>query len=212
MKKELIINREDMLALTRRMTVTRTSMRRIAGMYVDQEGEMDGTFNIRFLKLSPAERERNLALAKQIPFAGTNTQLRRYFLPDSAKQKDSVWKLLAGIRDAELENDALLDLFYECFMEGEYRGSSYGIFFFHDIYDIPAKASDHERLGESEQTYSYLICAVCPVTGEYEAGDPVWGFLYPAYVEGGAAVNCVDVYEKERRGEISALTDWLLDR
>ena len=49
-----MIDREDMLALTRRMTVKRTSMTRIAGGYMDSDGCIDGTFNIAFLKLSPA--------------------------------------------------------------------------------------------------------------------------------------------------------------
>ena len=40
-----MINREDMLALTRRMTVKRTSMTRIVGGYLDMDGYIDGTFN-----------------------------------------------------------------------------------------------------------------------------------------------------------------------
>ena len=48
-----MINREDMLALTRRMTQARSSVTRIAGSYMDQDGEIDGTFNTNFLKLSP---------------------------------------------------------------------------------------------------------------------------------------------------------------
>ena len=55
-----MINREDMLALTRRMTVKRTSMTRIAGGYLDRDGYIDGTFNTGFLKLSPDEKEKNL--------------------------------------------------------------------------------------------------------------------------------------------------------
>ena len=55
-----MINREDMLALTRRMTVKRTSMTRIAGGYLDMDGYIDGTFNTGFLKLSPDEKEKNL--------------------------------------------------------------------------------------------------------------------------------------------------------
>ena len=47
------INREDMLELTRRMTVARTSFTRIAGCYVDEDGEYDGSFNTNFLKLPP---------------------------------------------------------------------------------------------------------------------------------------------------------------
>ena len=55
-----MINREDMLALTRRMTVKRTSMTRIAGGYLDMDGYIDGTFNTGFLKLNPDEKEKNL--------------------------------------------------------------------------------------------------------------------------------------------------------
>ena len=63
------INREDMLLLTRRMTPKRTSITRIAGCYVDRDGFIDGTFNTDFLKLSPKDKEKNLAIAKAIPFA-----------------------------------------------------------------------------------------------------------------------------------------------
>ena len=58
------INREDMLELTRRMTPARTSFTRIAGCYVDQEGDFDGSFNINFLKLSQKDKAKNLEIAK----------------------------------------------------------------------------------------------------------------------------------------------------
>ena len=45
-----MINREDMLELTRRMTPARTSFVRMAGCYTDSDGEYDGSFNIHFLK------------------------------------------------------------------------------------------------------------------------------------------------------------------
>ena len=43
-----MINRDDMLELTRRMTLSRTSFTRIAGCYVDRDGDFDGSFNINF--------------------------------------------------------------------------------------------------------------------------------------------------------------------
>ena len=46
------INREDMLELTRRMTISRNCFSRVVGAYFDEEGYVDGTFNIHFLKLS----------------------------------------------------------------------------------------------------------------------------------------------------------------
>ena len=44
----LMINREDMMELTRRMTPARSSVGRIAGAYFDEEGYVDGTFNTNF--------------------------------------------------------------------------------------------------------------------------------------------------------------------
>lgn len=84
-EKRMNINREEMLALTRRMTVKRTSMTRISRCYADAEGFIDGTFNVNFLKLSPAEREKNLELAKTVLFAQTNQNLKRYAFPESGQ-------------------------------------------------------------------------------------------------------------------------------
>ena len=42
------IDREDMLELTRRMTVSRNCFSRIAGAYMDEEGFIDGTFHTNF--------------------------------------------------------------------------------------------------------------------------------------------------------------------
>ena len=44
----------------------------------------------------------------------------------------------------------------------------YAVYVFHDRYDIPAKGKDHVRQGESEEMFEYLICAICPVSGDYE--------------------------------------------
>ena len=46
------INREDMLELTRRMTLKRNCFDRIAGAYLDRDGFVDGTFNKNFRQLS----------------------------------------------------------------------------------------------------------------------------------------------------------------
>ena len=44
-----MINREDMLELTRRMTPSRTSFTRVAGGYMEPDGEIDESFNVNFL-------------------------------------------------------------------------------------------------------------------------------------------------------------------
>ena len=85
-----MINREDMLELTRRMTPARTSMTRLAGSYMDADGEIDGTFNTNFLKLSSRDKAKNLAIAKAIPFSGTNENLKRFKFPKDSMKAGSM--------------------------------------------------------------------------------------------------------------------------
>ncbi len=176
-----MIRREDMLELTRRMTVQRTSVTRIAGCYIDGDGEIDGTFNTGFLKLSKDERAKNLAIAKAVPFSDTNEQLKEYLFPESQTGPGSMWQLLTAIKNCGLKNDALMDTFYELVVENYQSTEPYAILVFHDRYDIPVKAADKERLGESEEVYEYLIAAICPLRGEYEPGMPECGFLFPSF-------------------------------
>ena len=63
--RKLKIDREDMLALTRRMTVKRTSITRIAGAYMDPDGFIDGTFNTRLLNCPIRIRRRTLRLRRR---------------------------------------------------------------------------------------------------------------------------------------------------
>lgn len=204
------IDREDMLELTRRMTVARTSITRVAGCYVDADGEFDGSFNTNFLKLSPSERTRNLGLAKTVPFSGTNTNLKKYeFSPDSQKP-GSMWQLLMAMRECGLKNDALMDTFYDIVMEHYQTAGEYAILVFHDCYDIPAKAADKERLWESEEMFEYLICIICPLKGEYEPGEPECGFLFPAFTERSGDLNHVNVYQKDVKRPHGELVEKIL--
>lgn len=190
------INREDMLELTRRMTLSRTSFTRIAGCYVDQDGEFDGSFNTSFLKLSQPDRKKNLELAKTIPFSETNVNLKEYEFSKESQKKDSVWQLLFALKICGLKNDALMDAFYDVVMECYPSDEPYAVLVFHDSYDIPAKASDKERLWESEEVFEYLICAICPLEGEYEPGRPQCGFLFPAFSDRSGDPDCIEFYER----------------
>lgn len=194
-----MINREDMLELTRRMTLSRTSMTRIAGCYVDKDGDFDGSFNVNFLNLSQKDKAENLEIAKAIPFSRTNQQLKKYEFKDSAGEKGNVRLLLEAIKDCGLKNDALMDTFYDLIMERYTGQGPYAVLVFHDRYDVPRKGTDKERQWESEEVYEYLIGAVCPLEGEYQPGSPKWGFLYPAFTDRSSDQSCLNIFHEEER-------------
>ena len=189
-----MINRDDMLELTRRMTPRRTCFDRIAGAYINDMGEVEDSFNIHFGKLSGVEKTKNLALAKAIPFSKTNIQLKEYTFPAKAKGKDSIYMLLRGIRQCGLKNDALMEILYEQIADGFPVDYEFAVFVFHGTYDVPVKAKDKESLWESEEVYDFIICTVSPLKGEYEPEAPVFGFLYPAFSERSADENKIDIF------------------
>lgn len=195
-----MIHREDMLELTRRMTPKRNCFDRIAGAYLDGEGEIDGTFQTHFLKLPASEQERNLAIAKTIPFSKTNDEIKDYHFDEKGTKPGSMWQLLMAMRECGLKNDALMETFYEVVSEQALLREDYAIFVFHGVYDVPVKAMDKERLDESEEVYDFLICTVSKQSGNYEAEIPECGFLFPAFSGRSGDTGQVDIFYAEAGG------------
>ncbi len=194
------INREDMLELTRRMTLKRNCFSRIAGAYFDEEGEIDGTFNRHFGRLSAAEREKHLAIAKTIPFGEPGRELNACLFPKEERQPGSLFQLLNGMKESALKNDALLDVFYEYagsrYAEKYGAGHPFGCFLFYGDYDVPFKGTDRQRQWESEEVYSFLIIAFAPVDSGYEPEDVCFGALYPAFRDRSSSPWEANVYLK----------------
>ena len=192
-----MINRKDMMELTRRMTPARTCFDRIAGAYINDMGEVEDSFNVHFGKLSGSEKSRNLALAKAIPFARTNEQLKEYTFSEKAKGKDSIYTLLRAIQQCGLKNDALMELLYEQIADGFPVDYEFATFVFHGTYDVPIKAKDKESLWDSEEVYDFIICTVSPMAGEYEPAEPVFGFLYPAFSDRSGDEEKIDIFHAD---------------
>ncbi|MCD8198282.1 MAG: DUF4317 domain-containing protein [Lachnospiraceae bacterium] len=181
MRQQGSIKREDMLELTRRMTLSRNCFSRIAGAYFDEEGYVDGSFNRHFKRLTEAEQKENLEIAKTIPFSETNVQLKEYVFDEAEQKPGGVWQMLMALRNCELKNDALLETLYEITGERYQLGSSYAFYLFYGSYDVPRKGTDKESQWESEEVYSFLVGAYCRVSGDYEPQKPESGFLFPAF-------------------------------
>ncbi|WP_434311821.1 DUF4317 family protein [Hominifimenecus sp. rT4P-3] len=192
-----MINREDMLELTRRMTVSRNCLTRVAGCYVDADGEFDGSFNINFQKLRVSEREKNLEFAKKIPFAKTNENLKQYRFERGDQPQASMWTLLMSLRNVGLKNDAMMDTFYDLVMEHYQAEGPYAIFLYHGSYDVPLKGKDKEYQGESEEVYQFLIGTISPQVADQEPGEPVCGFLFPAFTDRSTDIQHINVYQSD---------------
>lgn len=204
-----MINREDMLELTRRMTPARASVSRIAGAYYDEEGYVDGTFNTHFLKLSASERAKNLNLAKTVLISKTNEELKDYKISQTSRKPGSIWQLLDGIRESELKNDAFLDILYELIGENLHSDYPVAVYLYFGQYDVPVKGTDGEWMEGSEEVYTYLLCSISPLEGEYEPGKPEFGFLYPTFRERTSNDAYINIFEAQS-GRYTELIRWMM--
>ncbi len=189
-----MINREDMLELTRRMTLSRNCFYRVAGAYMDQEGYIDNTFNANFRNMGTHDKNVNLELAKTIPFSKTNKQLRSYEFPKGDMAYDSIHKLVMALSQYGLKDDLLVQTLCEQLAEAIHIPQEYGIFIYHGLYDVPRKGSDNEEQGESEEVFQFIICAVARVDKDYNAEKPELGFLFPAFENRSSDPSHIDVY------------------
>ena len=190
-----MINREDMLELTRRMTPSRNCFDRLAGVYMDEDGYDTGSFNINFLKLDAKDRDRCLAIAKSIPFSDTNEQLKMYKFPGD---KPDIYKLLYSLNICELKNDAALYTLYEIIGETyDARGKEYCVYVYHGAYDVPRKAADKEWLQGSEEVYRFLIVAICSCENNIPS-EVQTGFMYPAFSDRSEDRDHILIYENDK--------------
>lgn len=192
-----MMKREDLLELTRRMTPKRNCFTRTAGAYLTPQGEIDGTYNIHFQKLSPAETAQNLKLAKTVPFAGGTGNLREYDFPSSNPSSANMWQMLLALTACELKNDAMLENLYELIGETCRFDTDFAVSVFHGNYDVPGRAGDNAYLHDSDLVYSFLICTVSPLEDEYVPGDPQWGFLFPSFSNRRPDTTHIAVFEAD---------------
>lgn len=67
-----------------------------------------------------------------------------------------------------MKNDGYMDLFYEVLGEKYHPGYPFSCFMYYGQYDVPVKGTDKEWMEGSEEVYTYLLCVISPLTGEYE--------------------------------------------
>ena len=106
--KNIRINREDMLALTRRMNVKRTSITRIAGAYIDSDGKVN-TYEAYL---------RDLKLAHTIPI-----MISEFGVPTSrgVTHKNVMGYNQGGVDETE-QGDMLADMYISIYDSG-YAGA-----------------------------------------------------------------------------------------
>ncbi len=195
-------------------------MSRLCGCYVSGEKEKLASFTGGLLGMQDDEMFKYLDILKKCLSGSLEKTLFNLDIPTAFELEDDSYKLLAGMREAELGNSALMDAFYDRIIETFDHAGNYLILVAHDTYDVPGRSALGDVMDDaSEESYSYLLCAICPVDlgkpglsfnpeegwfyaidRNWIAGPPEAGFLFPAFNDRSTDLHSALFYAKNAEG------------
>lgn len=167
------MNKKEVLELKRRFKKEAATFTRVCGCYVDGNHNKVCKFGNTFLNLEEDEFYKYLEIANKALSGTIGNNLLELKFPIEEEEVGGRQHILMALRASKLEDDNLLDTFYDLVIDTYDHAGNYLIVLFHDAYDVMSRTSDNNNLDESEEVYEYLICAICPV----DLSKPGLGFL-----------------------------------
>ena len=167
------MNKKEVLELKRRFKKEAAPFTRVCGCYVDGNHNKVCKFGNTFLNLEEDEFYKYLEIANKALSGTIGNNLLELKFPIEEEEVGGRQHILMALRASKLEDENLLDTFYDLVIDTYDHAGNYLIVLFHDAYDVMSRTSDNNNLDESEEVYEYLICAICPV----DLSKPGLGFL-----------------------------------
>lgn len=167
------MNKKEVLELKRRFKKEAATFTRVCGCYVDGNHNKVCKFGNTFLNLEEDEFYKYLEIANKALSGTIGNNLLELKFPIEEEEVGGRQHILMALRASKLEDENLLDTFYDLVIDTYDHAGNYLIVLLHDAYDVMSRTSDNNNLDESEEVYEYLICAICPV----DLSKPGLGFL-----------------------------------
>lgn len=195
------MNTKEIGEIRRRIRKERSNMTAIYGCYVNDNKEIISSFRLSTGMMSENEADKYFGLLRRSLSGTIGKNLIDLSFKTSQVADSSEHKLLMDLRASALADAEKLDIFYRKVVESVAMDTGYLILIGCDIYDVPFKSKDDSfQADSSDQTYQYLLCAICPVkqtkpnlhyvpeSKEFHDGGmmnvvsaPELGFLFPAF-------------------------------
>ena len=212
------MNKKEVLELKRRFKKEDASFTRLCGCYVDGNRNKICKFGSKFLNLEEEEFYKYLEIANKSLSGTLGNNLLNLSFPMEEEEVGGRQQILMALRDTKLEDEALLDTYYDLIIDTYDHAGNYLIVLFHDAYDVMTRTKDNDDLDESEEVFDYLICAICPVNlskpglgyredeqrigsriRDWVVGAPDTAFLFPAFNDRSTDIHSTLFYTKNTK-------------
>lgn len=212
------MNIREVRELRKLYTKDRCSVARLCGCYVNGEKEKVASFCGGLIGMEDEELYKYMEILKKCLSGSFEKNLFNLDIPTAFEIGDDSYRLLAGMRDARLGNEALMDAFYDRVIAEYDHVGNFMILAAVDTYDVPGRSTLGDNMDDaSEESFTYIIAAICPVElakpglcydndegwflaldREWIAGAPEAGFMFPAFNDRSTDIHAALYYAKNK--------------
>ncbi len=212
------MNKKEILELKKRFKKDQATFTRLVGCYVDCNREKICKFGGKFLTLEEEEYYKYLEIANKVLSGTLGNNLLNLSFPIEEEQVGGRQQILMALRDTDLEDETLLDTYYDLVIDTYDEPGNYLILLYLDSYDVMTRTNDNINVDESEEVYKYLMCAICPVSlskpglgylesekrigpriRDWVVGVPATGFLFPAFNDRSTDIHSTLFYTRNTK-------------
>ncbi len=195
------MNEKEIGEIRRHLRRDRSNMTAIYGCYVNENKEIIAEYRASTGMMSENEADKYFAILRKALSGSVGKNLIDLTFKTSQVAGSPEHDLLMQLRKTALQDEELRMTFYQKIIDSIVLEGNYLILLGYDSYDVPFKSKDDIALDDaSDESYAYLICAICPVKHtkanlHYVADEktfhdggmnqpvaaPEVGFLFPAF-------------------------------
>ena len=187
--------------IRRHLRRERSNITALYGCYVNDNKEIITSFRQSTGMMPENESDKYFALLRRTLSGSLGKNLIDITFKTSQVADSPEHKLLMDLRKCQLKDEELLGTFYQKVIDSLCIEGAYLILIGCDSYDVPFKSKDDfSQSDNSDETYTYLICTICPVKQtkanlhyvpeekifhdgamHQMVSAPMLGFLFPAF-------------------------------
>ena len=224
------MNKKEVLEIRKQFTPANCAITRIAGCYVDHEKNKKMESKSAFLSLPEEEAFKYFDIFKKTLSGTMGKNMLNMEFPIDQGMPGGTQEFLMKLKASKLEDDMLLEEFYDKVIATYEYAENYYIILIHAMYDVPGRSSDNmEMFDASDEVYEYLVCSICPVSlskaglsynaesnciqdriRDWVVDMPDKGFLFPAFNDRSTDIHGVLYYTKKSEDLQPELIEQLL--
>ena len=150
--------------IRRHLRRDRSNMTAIYGCYVNENKEIISQFKQSLGIMPENESDKYFGLLRRTLSGSIGRNLIDITFKTSQVAGSPEHQLLMDLRKTQLKDEELLQSFYQKIIDSVSLEENYLILMGCDTYDVPFKSKDDSfQKDQSEETYTYILCSICPV-------------------------------------------------